>query len=65
MGIQDMYDRLTEEQKAAFKDCKNQDDFLRKVQEEGIELTDEQLEAISGGECDWFGIGPEPPYENT
>ena len=40
---------LTEEQIAKVKSCKNQEELLKMAQEEGIELTDEQLEAVSGG----------------
>ena len=40
---------LTEEQIEKVKACKNQEEILKLAKEEGIELTDEQLEAISGG----------------
>ena len=40
---------LTEEQIAKVKACKNQEELLTLAKEEGIELTDEQLEAVSGG----------------
>ena len=40
---------LTEEQIAKVKACKNQEEMLALAKEEGIELTDEQLEAVSGG----------------
>ena len=42
---------LTEEQIAKIKDCKSQEEMLKLAKEEGIELTDEQLEAVSGGSC--------------
>ena len=42
---------LTEEQIAKVKACKNQEEMLKFAKEEGIELTDEQLEAVSGGFC--------------
>ena len=42
---------LTEEQIAKVKACKNSEELLALAKEEGIELTDEQLEAISGGAC--------------
>ena len=42
---------LTEEQIARVKACKNQEEMLALAKEEGIELTDEQLEAVSGGRC--------------
>ena len=40
---------LTEEQIAKIKACKNNEEILKLAKEEGVELTDEQLEAVSGG----------------
>lgn len=40
---------LTEEQIAKVKACKNSQEMLAVAREEGIELTDEQLEAVNGG----------------
>ena len=40
---------LTEEQIEKVKACKNQEELLKVAKEEGIELTDEQLAAVSGG----------------
>ena len=40
---------LTEEQIKKVKQCKNHDELLALAKEEGIELTDEQLTAITGG----------------
>ena len=40
---------LTEEQIAKVKACKSSEEVLKLAKEEGIELTDEQLEAVSGG----------------
>ena len=40
---------LTAEQVAKVKACKNQEEILKLAKEEGIELNDEQLEAVSGG----------------
>ena len=40
---------LTEEQIAKVRACKNQEELLALAREEGIELTDEQLAAVSGG----------------
>lgn len=39
---------LTEEQIAKVKACKSQEEMLAFAKEEGIELSDEQLEAVSG-----------------
>ena len=44
---------LTEEQIAKVKACKNQEEILAIAKEEGIELSEEQLEAVSGG-CGTF-----------
>ena len=40
---------LSEEQIANIKACKNQDEVLALAKEEGIELSEEQLEAVNGG----------------
>ena len=40
---------LSEEQIAKIKACKSKEEMLALAKEEGIELTDEQLEAVSGG----------------
>ena len=42
---------LSEEQIAKVKACKSQEELLKIAKEEGIELTDEQLQAINGGAC--------------
>lgn len=40
---------LTEEQITKLKSCSNAEEILSIAKEEGIELTDEQLETVSGG----------------
>ena len=57
---QELLKGLSEEQIAKVKDCKSQEELLKLAKEEGIELTEEQLEAVSGGEC--FGTTPPCPY---
>jgi hypothetical protein len=47
-------DNLTPEQQEKAKACKTPEEFLEMIREEGIELTDEQLESISGG-VSWYG----------
>ena len=42
---------LTNEQIEKAKACKNQEELLNLAKDEGIELTSEQLEAVSGGGC--------------
>lgn len=46
---QELLKGLTEEQIEKIKSCKNNDEILRIAKDEGITLTDEQLEAVSGG----------------
>lgn len=40
---------MTDEQKAKARSCASLEEMLELAQEEGQELSDEQLEAISGG----------------
>ena len=40
---------LTDEQISKVKACKDHNELLKLSKEEGIELTSEQLEAVSGG----------------
>ena len=40
---------LTEEQIAKLKECKSQEEILQLAKAEGVELTDDQLAAVSGG----------------
>ncbi len=42
---------LTKEQIAKVKACKNSEELLALARAEGIELSDEQLAAVSGGVC--------------
>ena len=42
---------LSEEQIAKAKECKNQEELLKLAKDEGVELTNEQMEAVSGGGC--------------
>ena len=51
---------LSEEQIAKIKACKSQEEMLELAKQEGLELTDEQLEAVSGG-C---ATGNYPPCPN-
>ena len=45
----DLFKGLTEEQIAKAKACKNSEEILELAKNEGIELNDEQLAAVSGG----------------
>ena len=42
---------LTEEQIERARRCSDHAELLRMAKAEGVELTDEQLEAINGGAC--------------
>jgi len=44
-----VWDSLTDEQKAKAKACKTPDELLKLAGEEGIELPDEVLDAVAGG----------------
>ena len=47
----ELLEGLTSEQIEKVKSCKNPEELLSLAKEEGVELTDEQLEAVSGGWC--------------
>jgi len=47
----ELFEGLTEEQIAKVRACKNGDELLALAKAEGVELSNEQLEAISGGGC--------------
>ena len=42
-------DKLTPEQMEKARACKDSDDLVQLAKDEGVELNDEQLEAIAGG----------------
>ncbi len=44
------FKKLTDEQKKKIAECKTPKDFLAAAKEFGYELTDDQLDKISGGE---------------
>ena len=48
-AFKDICDSLTDEQKAKAKQCKTMEELTKFAGEEGIELTDEVLEAVAGG----------------
>ena len=47
---------LTEDQKAKLKSCKDSTELKSMLNDMGVELTDEQLEAAAGGGEDWKNI---------
>ena len=48
---QELLKGLTEEQIAKVKECKSLDEVVAIAKQEGIQLTDEQLQAVNGGGC--------------
>ena len=49
MALEDRIKALTPEQRARAKQCKSAEELLALAKEEGYELTDDELEGISGG----------------
>ena len=49
---------LTEEQIEKIKNCKSRDEILELAKNEGIQLNDEQLEAVTGGACTGYAHCP-------
>lgn len=43
------FEKLTDDQKAKARACKTPEQMLELAREEGYELSDEELEAVSGG----------------
>lgn len=43
------FNELTPEQMEKARGCKNADDLVKLAEDEGIELNEDQLEAIAGG----------------
>ena len=49
MALEDRIKALTPEQRARAKQCKSPEELLALAKEYGYELTDDELEGISGG----------------
>lgn len=49
VALKDMYDSLSEDTKQRLHEATTPEEMLAVASEEGVELTDEQLEAVSGG----------------
>ena len=47
----ELLEGLNQEQIDKVKSCDSAEEILKAAKEEGVELTDEQLEAVSGGGC--------------
>ena len=55
----EMFDNLSEDLKKKATECKSAEELMELAKTEGIELTDEQLDAISGGAtwtCDCYSL---------
>lgn len=50
------YDNMTTEQLKKLSECQSADEAMAYIREEDIELTDEQLEDITGGSRIWDAI---------
>ena len=58
------FDDLTDEQKARVKACKTADELIALAKAEGVELSDEQLNSIAGGDSFWCPTATScPNYE--
>ena len=49
MSLEDRFNELSDELKAKASACASADELVKLVEENGIELSDEELEGISGG----------------
>ena len=62
MALEDRIKELSPEQRAKAKQCKTPEELLELAKEEGYELTDDELEGISGGGGPWCNtdctVGP-------
>ena len=55
---------LTDEQKAQVMACKTAEELVELAKAEGVELSDEQLESIAGGDSFWCPTATScPNYE--
>ena len=59
MGIKEAFANMSDDFKAKAKNVKTKEEFEALIQEEGIELTPEQAEALAGGsqgtnQCPFF-----------
>ena len=55
----DGFNRITDDQRERLQGAQSPEELLEKAREEGLELTDEQLESISGGGF-WGGSDSNP-----
>ena len=55
--IEGIYESLTDEQKEKAKACKTMDELMAFMDQEGLELPDEMLDAVAGGFNPFIGPG--------
>ena len=51
MEFKDFFNSLSDDVKAKAKDIKTGEEFMALLEKENVELTPEQVEALSGGGC--------------
>ena len=56
------FNGISDELKAKALACKTSEDLIELAKAEGIELSDEQLDAVSGGVA-WFDCGNDAPCD--
>ena len=61
---EELFKGLTEEQIEKIRACKSIEEILEVAKEEGVELSDEQLEAITGGACEEQAAPTPTPTQN-
>ena len=59
------FEDLTPEQKERARKCKSADEVLELAKEEGYELSDDELEAVSGGDWDCWDVCTKFQKPNT
>ena len=64
MALEDRIKALTPEQRARAKQCKSAEELLALAKEEGYELTDDELEGISGGSWCFDDCGRHNPLDS-
>ncbi len=53
MALEDRWASLSDEMKAKVKGAKSSEEMVALIQDEGYDLTSEELEAIAGGDDGW------------
>lgn len=48
------FNDLTEEQKKKVESCRTMEDLVELAMSEGVELSDEQVSSIAGGNAEWY-----------